>query len=172
MTRRTRTRGAVRWAVPGILSMLGFVACGGLPGAARAPTMPPDFRYLPAEEIRSVMWVLAAEVESLDRLLDGAGDADSPARREAVVASLTRMQVAARGLESGGRATQHPGMALDLERLVARLEHARRAALRDPPQYFLAGSVVGACAICHGGTRAAASSGPRLATLAPRAGRR
>jgi hypothetical protein len=96
------------------------------------------------------MWVLAAEVQELERLLSAPHDVASPTLRMQVRAALERMQVAARALNRAGRSTQHPVLNQNLGRFLQRLETAERAVDRDPPSYFQASTIAGSCFLCHG----------------------
>ena len=119
-------------------------------GPLSISSVPPDLRYMPPETIRSAMWVLAAEIEELEQLLEGSRKMDSVARSGAIVGTLQRMQAAAKSLEQPGRSTQHPVLNRNLDTFVSRVNRAKRAAERSPPNYFLASSVAGSCFICHG----------------------
>ena len=118
---------------------------------------PPDLGYVPPERIESSMWVLASEIRLLDELIRAPLDADDPALREKVRRSLERMTIAARRLDSGGRSTpHHPVLGEHLDEFRRRLERAKRALDRTPPDYFQAGALAGGCFLCHGEGRATA----------------
>ena len=119
-------------------------------GPVRATSMAPDLKYLPPEEIRTSMWVLAAETQHLETLLADPTAYEGPALRTLVRGALERMRIAATTLDQPGRTTQHPVINQNLENFVGRLERARRAVDRDPPSYFLASSIAGSCFVCHG----------------------
>jgi hypothetical protein len=130
------------------------LACQVSPGF-EVTTRPPDFGYVPPERIQSSMWVLAAEIHQLDELLRGPIDQRSPELKRKVAWSLERMSVAARQLDTPGRSTPaHPVLSEHLEEFVQRLERARRAVDRTPPDYFQASALAGGCYLCHGTGRA------------------
>lgn len=143
-----------RWMViPVVLLGLAMACQMQTPmGPIRATTSPPSLEYMPPEEIRSAMWVLAAEIQHLENLLTVPAAERSESTRTAVATTLERMRVAALTLDRPGRTSQHPVLDQNLERFVLRLERARRAVDRDPPSYFQASSVAGACFLCHGRT--------------------
>lgn len=114
----------------------------------RAWTYPPDFNYVPAERLRSVMWRLGAGVAELDRLLRAEHSGEEPPRGE-VVATLQALQAAAQELGPAGWPSNHPRIGDNVGRFQAEVAAALAAARRDPPQYFLAGSLAGACGLCH-----------------------
>jgi cytochrome c553 len=139
----------------------------------RASPFPPDLKYLPPAQIQTSMWVLAAEVQHLEALLEDAAEAEDPAHRAEVRNTLERMRVAARALDMPGRTTQHPVLNENLGLFIERIDRAKLALDRDPPSYFQASTIAGSCFLCHGQTRgtAALSTIPRTAR-GPRFSRR
>ncbi len=92
---------------------------------------------------------LASDMLKLDALLREASPKD---RRERAVGLLTHMQETVGGISGGSSGTSmsnHPGLHAHFAKFEADVEQARAALLREPPDYFLAGSVVGACTNCH-----------------------
>jgi hypothetical protein len=127
------------------------LGCGDLPGTLRRHTYPPDFQYIPRADVESTMWELAREIHELDRVLRD--DAMSPERRrEAVGALLDAAELTTRTLQLDGRRSNHPMLDAHLDRFRRDISRARDAVQRDPPVYFLAGAVSGACVYCHGGS--------------------
>lgn len=158
--RRAWTRGRVAGRV--LLALALTTSACQLP---RVTTVPPDLAYMPAQRVRSAMWVIAAEIEELERLLDPASPIAPEARRVAVREVLVRMDGAAGQLETPGRTTQHPLLNRNLETFRARLERARRAVEADPPRYFPASAIAGSCALCHGVAQARRDAPPRYAAI-------
>jgi hypothetical protein len=118
---------------------------------------PPDLGYVPQERIDSSMWVLAAEIGRLDELIQPPIDPEDQELRAGVRASLDRMLIAARRLETPGRSTpHHPVLTEHLGEFIQRLERARRAVDRTPPDYFQASALAGGCFLCHGSEQATA----------------
>jgi hypothetical protein len=62
---------------------------------------------------------------------------------------LRAMEQVARALGSDEVRSNHAKLDLGSDAFRERLAAARRAAQRDPPDYYLAGSVSGACRYCH-----------------------
>ncbi len=138
-----------------ILLMSLFVPLGCLGetpiGPIRATMSAPDLQYLPPEKIRTAMWVLAAEIQHLERLMTDPTQEEHGAMQVVVAGTLQRMKIAARTLDKPGRATQHPVINQNLGNFLSRIERAQRAVDRDPPNYFPASSLAGSCFLCHGG---------------------
>lgn len=133
-------------------------------GAIRATMTAPDLQYLPPEKIRTVMWVLAAEIQQLERLMTEPTEAERDSMQVAVAGTLARMKIAARTLDQPGRATQHPVVNQNLGQFLGRIERAERAVDRDPPNYFPASTLAGSCFLCHGGKSATALRSPPAPT--------
>ena len=125
-------------------------------GGVEFATSPPDLRRIPKEQIQSSMWVLAAEIENLEALLADPRPRDEERRRQ-IGFTLERMEVAARAIDQPGRSSQHPMLDRFMPRFIERLERAQQGARRDPPNYYLAGTVAGACFLCHSSSQTAAS---------------
>jgi hypothetical protein len=126
------------------------LGCGDVPGALRRHTYPPDFQYIPRAEVESAMWALAREIHELDRVLRD--DAMSPERRREVAgALLDAAELTTRELQLDGRRSNHPMLEAHFDQFRQDIIRARDAVRADPPAYFLAGAVSGACVYCHGG---------------------
>ena len=129
-------------------------ACAGLacsPGGRerlREHTYPPSFHYISKEQLQTTMWKLADHATQLDRLMRASRDGNEVLRAQ-VILQLTEMDRAAADLEPAGWPSNHPRVSRNLEGFRRDLEAARHAAELDPPNYFLAGSVSGACVHCH-----------------------
>ena len=132
--------------------LLASVACESPFGPMRVTTFPPDLSYLPPEQVRTAMWVLAAELQYLEERLNLPAASDQRFRKSEVLKSLGRMRVAADALDKPGRTSQHSILNENLERFVHRIERAERAVDRDPPNYFPASTIAGSCYLCHGKT--------------------
>jgi hypothetical protein len=137
-----------RTLVLGLALALGLVAGCGM-GPFRATTTPDTMERVPKDRIRTSMWVLAAEVGELERLLEAPED-DERILAQNVRDVLKRMRTAARALETGGRSTQHPVLNEQLDRFVLQIDRAIRAVDREPPNFFRASTVAGSCFLCHG----------------------
>jgi hypothetical protein len=60
------------------------------------------------------------------------------------------MQITSRELGPQDWPSNHPKVARNVGRFRKDLANAQRAVQVDPPSYYLAGSVSGACMHCHG----------------------
>jgi hypothetical protein len=144
-----------RWAISFLLALslgAGFVTGCGSAGTIRRFTYPPDFQYLEHSQVVSAMGTLARDVRALKRLLAGTEALDAGQHAE-VVRLLRAMEVTAAELDPKGRRTNHPVIDRNIGAFRRDIEMARLAAERDPPNYFLAGSVAGSCSYCHEGQR-------------------
>jgi hypothetical protein len=144
-----------RWAISFLLALLlgaGLVTGCGSAGTIRRFTYPPDFKYLERSEVKSAMGALARDVRALKRLLAGTETLDADQRAE-VARLLRAMEATAAELDPKGRRTNHPVIDQNIGAFRRDIEMARLAAERDPPNYFLAGSVAGSCSYCHEGQR-------------------
>jgi len=138
---------------------LGFFLVSCQIGPLEVTPNPPDFRRLSRDEIRSAMGILAVEVRELERVLDSTDERDRANQRVLVLASLDRMRAAAESLQQPGRSSQHPMIDDHLDAFTERIRAARRDVERDPPRYFRAGTVAGACFLCHGNAVASKGAG-------------
>lgn len=139
-------RSAALVLVPLLLASWG---CGdGLSSLLRRHTYPASFRYVPKDEMRSAMWLLGKQSLELSRLLRSVPDGARPPRDQVVVL-LADMQITVEDVGAGQWSTNHPELAEGLAALAEDIRAAKAAAEHDPPNYFLAGSVSGACLYCH-----------------------
>ena len=127
------------------------LACSGSSPFANfvATTQPPDLRHVPRAQVRSTMWVLAAEANRLDELLAEQPDPGDETLRQDVLATLERMRIATRDLDPAGQSSQHPLLNRHAGQFIRRIEHAQRAARRTPPNYYMASAVSNSCHLCH-----------------------
>lgn len=122
--------------------------CADIGRAVRKVTYPPDFRYIPKDQVDSAMWQMATAVRELDAVLRDETSAE-PVKQQQVVALLDRIATTGDRLDGGPRETNHPLLDHKFPRLAADIQAARIAASATPPRYSLAGSVSGACIYCH-----------------------
>jgi len=141
------------------LRALGLVLAAACAGPACSPaaqerlrrhTYPPSFHYITAEQLQSTMWQLADHANRLDALMREGPPRDQELRAQ-VIEQLAQMGRAAAALGPGHWPSNHPRVSRNVEHFRREVEAARRAAEVDPPSYFLAGSVSGACVHCHAG---------------------
>ena len=134
-------------------ALLLSASCMRSPQTLSELTYPPSFSYLPAAELRSAMWALAAEINNLNGLLSERsttpGDAD-PRSRATIIETLLRLRAVAEDLSEPGRVSQHPALNRNLYLFEERVDRALRGVKRSPPNYFHADSLSGSCFLCHG----------------------
>jgi hypothetical protein len=129
-----------------------IAGCADLPARLRRHTYPPDFKYIERTEIRSAMWQLASDVSQVDDLMRRPEPMDET-RRAQIAQLLSAMDDSARALATGGRPTNHPLIEENLDGFRRALATARASVASGRPNYYLVGSVSGACLACHGPDR-------------------
>ncbi len=141
----------VSWVVV-VMAGAVLVGCSSstVPPPASEPTFPQDFTYITREQLDFAMWQLAKEVHGLNQVMRAPGSIDEH-RRAQILGHLTVMETTARNVKGQpGWHSSHPVLDEKLAVFAADVGRARRAAQGDPPNYYLAGSVAGACLYCHG----------------------
>jgi hypothetical protein len=129
------------------LFLFALAACSVVPAKElRKVTYPPTFEYVARVDIQTDMHALAQNVAELDRLLRP--EAGAPEQRE-VVRLLENIDRVAGELASTGQPTGHTAIDLKLDLFRRDARAAYEMASATPPQYFLAGSIVGSCVYCH-----------------------
>jgi hypothetical protein len=132
-----------------ILLAAGLIAgCADFPSRVRRHTYPPDFKYIARTEVRSAMQQLAFDVSRLDDLMRQPGPIEET-RRARIAELLAAMDGTAQGLATHGRPTNHPLIADHLDGFRRELATARASIASERPNYYLVGSVSGACLVCH-----------------------
>jgi len=115
----------------------------------RRHTYPPEFHFITRGEIQGVMGELAVRMAELDQLM--ANDEDfvlTPEEQERVVVLLAEMHRLSLDLRRGSR-SNHPRIDRYAPELQDDLRRALEGARRQPPNYYFAGQVPGACEYCH-----------------------
>jgi hypothetical protein len=124
------------------------LACAKVGAFMRPHTYGPNFDYISKEQVKSVMWQLARDVNRIDALVnDPAGV--GPEQRDEIARLLVIMEDATKRLGSQGVRTNHPLIDEHREQFRADLESARRGVMAKPPNYRLAEDVSAACMRCH-----------------------
>jgi hypothetical protein len=95
------------------------------------------------------MWLLGHQSLELRRLLRGESEVGRDPRSQ-IVLLLADMEQTVQQLGPDPWSSNHPQLGAGLKVLADDLRAARTAAEHDPPNYYLAGSVSGACLYCHG----------------------
>jgi hypothetical protein len=95
------------------------------------------------------MWLLGHQSLELRRLLRGESESGRDPHSQ-IVLLLADMEQTVQQLGPDPWSSNHPQLGEGLKALADDLRAARTAAEHEPPNYFLAGSVSGACLYCHG----------------------
>jgi len=114
----------------------------------RRHTYPPEFNYIPEKEFKSIMWRFAEKVKQLNEVMREANLSGDGPKRE-VVRILSEMEKISMDLGPEAWPGNHPKVARHITMFRSDLLAARRALDMDPPNYYLAGSIAGACSHCH-----------------------
>jgi len=135
-----------------LASVVGLSACQGrrVGERVRARTYPPSFHYISTQELHSTMARLAAHASRLDQLMRESEQGVAPSQAE-VVGLLQAIEREAATLGPGDWPSNHPRVSRNIERFRAEVAAARQAAEQNPPSYYRAGVVTGACSHCHRG---------------------
>lgn len=139
----------IGFAVAMLAVVLGSAACeSAWPQFIRRHTYPPDFQYVSEEQLRSSMWLLGRDTLELRRVLADNSISEETRRTRAELL-LGAMEGTVQQIGPTQWSTNHPELKVGLESLESDVHAAREAVKHDPPSYFLAGSVSGACLYCH-----------------------
>lgn len=122
-------------------------SCADFASRVRQYTYPPTFHYISNEQLRSTMWRLAYHSRELRELIT---DPEKPAaHREEILSHLEVMERAAVDLNRTGWPSNHPLIDANRINLLRDIQNAQAAVRRDPPNFFLASAVSGACFYYH-----------------------
>jgi len=144
-----QTMTTVPLAVFAPLLLAGLLAgCDELPALLRRHTYPPNFKYISQAQLHSAMWQLADQVTDVDRVMHAPGMSE-PERRAEVERMLTDMLATTHALQVQGRPTNHPVIGEHLDGFERDLNQALVGVKAEPPNYYLVGTVSGACLSCH-----------------------
>ena len=132
----------------GLLTAGFLPACGDFATQIRRHTYPPDFHYIPREQLRSTMWRLAYNVRELDRIVREP-EQERVRHGEEIVNLLVGMERAVGELGRQGWPSNHPLIDANLADFRRDIALAREAAQRKPPSHVQAGLLTGACVYCH-----------------------
>ena len=122
---------------PALLLAIAFAAVGcGSPKEGKVNTLPQN------DPVYAEMWSLASMGDELDTLMK-----TDPVDGQAATAILERMEKTTVKLR--GQKTKHPVLADSIDSFYDEVVKARKGAEADPPNYYFAGKVSGACVYCH-----------------------
>lgn len=153
-----RGRSGIARATGVLAASILLASCSGALDATRRHTYAPDFNYITDAQLQGAMWQLAAGTSRLDEIL-ASGSPVSFEERRSVIQILQSMQAAADSLGPEGWPSNHPRITEHLPRFQEQLARAVRNVQLEPPSYYLAGTISGACHACHGG-QARSAGGP------------
>src|SRR5688572_15090854 len=122
-------------------------SCADFGATLRQYTYPPTFHYITNEQLKSTMWQLAFHSREL-RVLMASPDQTAVNRPE-VLQHLRAMEQVMIDLNRTGWPTNHPMVDANRPSFLQDIRTAQDGVSRDPPNFFLAGAVSGACAYCH-----------------------
>lgn len=132
--------------IPFLVITLG--GCADTATVVRKFTYPPDFKYVSGQELRSSMDKLAFQLQQLDQAL-AEDDSGQPVQQQQVIGILRDIERIGASLQAGDAGANHPFLQDYMTDFVANTGQARIAAALDPPRYYLAGRIAGACINCH-----------------------
>ena len=137
------------WVLVVTALVAGHPGCStSLTESLRSHTYPPDFRYVPEDKLRASMWLLGYDTAELRRVLADPSLSDETRRTRAELL-LGGMEDTVQKIGAGEWSSNHQNLQSGLEALQSDIRAAHEAVNHDPPSYFLAGSVSGACLYCH-----------------------
>lgn len=132
-------------------SLAALALAGGAACVKYVATPAPDAplaRPFDKTKVHGAMGEIAMRVHAIETILrEGPPGPESKAEVERLLEELERE---ASKLSAESVRGSHPALAGNLDGFLADVRMARRAVAADPPNYFLAGSISGACAACHG----------------------
>lgn len=138
-------------AVFALAVLTGCSSGGGADGFPRIAN-PPAFDYASGAELRTQMHRLAFELQQLDMAMlaeTSEMDATDSGTQDEIVSHLRDIERIGNELRDGDMSTSHTFLRNDMGNFLTTVSRARRAAEDNPPSYYMAGRVSGACVNCH-----------------------
>lgn len=129
-----------------------LLACSGSGAGFPQIAEPPPFDYIDGQELRSRMHQLAFELQMLDLSLMTSDDS-RPELQDEVLGSLRDIERIANLLREGDMSTTHTFLQADMDYFLTTVQRARMNVESNPPRYYMAGRVSGACVNCHRANR-------------------
>ena len=126
----------------------GASSCADFGARLRQYTYPPTFHYITNEQLKSTMWQLAYHSRELRVLM--ASPVETAVNRPEMLQHLRAMEQVMIELNRTGWPSNHPLVDANRSNFLQDIRTAQDAVSRDPPNFFLAGVVSGACAYCPG----------------------
>ncbi|HVO29824.1 MAG TPA: hypothetical protein VMV18_03775 [bacterium] len=133
-------------AVAASLAACGFRNVERVP-PQEADTLKPESSITNAQ-LRDRMRIMAAHASRLEKILRQ--PTVSAADRKEVIVEIGAIDEIARGLSQEDARTVHPVLWKNIDRFREDVANAKLDAEKDPPNFFLAGTIAGSCSYCHG----------------------
>lgn len=144
---------SIRFPLSTAVVLAVLTACGSNGGGDRFPGIanPPAFDYADGAELRSQMHRMAFELQQLDLALaaETSEREIDRGRQDVIVNHLQDIERIGSELREGDMSTSHTFLRNDMASFLSTVSRARRAAEDNPPSYYMAGRVSGACVNCH-----------------------
>ena len=103
-----------------------------------------------ARQIHEQMWRMARDVERINVIMRRSNGPLTAEEQAEIVSLLADVELAAGRLAEDDARVSHPVLGENIDAFREDIAAARRTAAASPPNFFLAGTVAGACANCHG----------------------
>lgn len=134
-----------------VVASITLFACG-MRNVERAPSQEADTErpssLMTRGQLHTQMQAMAAHASRIDEILR---DEHPPGTARAeVVVEIKAISAIAHALSVDDARTVHPVLWRNIDKFRADVDLAARQAQAEPPNFFLAGTVAGACAYCHG----------------------
>lgn len=120
------------------------------PERVRPIATPEERRTFGSGELHESMWTLARYVERVNVIMRRSSDPLTPEEQQEVIALLGSMEAVAERLSKDDARGLHPVLGENIDVFRMDLALSRKNASANPPNFFLAGTVAGSCAYCHG----------------------
>lgn len=145
----------IRLLVAGLIATSATLAACGMRNVERVPPQEADtakpYTSMSEQDLHGRMREMADRATDINKRLRQAVLTD--ADRVQVVADLAAIEAIARELSADEARTVHPVLWKNIDEFRTDVVNARKQAEATPPNFFLAGTVAGSCAYCHGPDR-------------------
>jgi hypothetical protein len=136
----------------GFLALLALLLACGMRNVERVPAQEADTErpstIMSKDQLHSHMQAMAAHASRIDELLRA--ETMTASQQAEVVTEIKAISAIAHSLSVDDARTVHPVLWRNVDKFRNDVDLAARQAQADPPNFFLAGTVAGSCAYCHG----------------------
>ena len=101
-------------------------------------------------DLHDEMWRLARDVERINVIMRRNDAPLTEAEQAEILALLESLEAHAQRLAERDARTVHPVLGENIELFRSDLAIAKRNAAATPPNFYMAGTIAGTCAYCHG----------------------